>query len=93
MRKRIKGLFLTLIFSIQLLPLMQVGALLAKSQLTEEECFIEDNAPTDGDFFYSSVPLEVCIHHFLLPLISMRVNEEYVDSRHADDIQTPPPNV
>ena len=93
MYKKLKGLFLILVFSIQLLPVMQVGFLLALGQLTEEECFMHDDDQLGKETTYSLASLDIKPQSSSSDSNNRAIREEYINSRHSDDIQTPPPNL
>lgn len=92
MRKKIIGLFLILVFSIQLLPVMQVGLILANGQLTEEQCSINEDHSKGKETALHLQQTEIKIISSANKICMVQQNENF-NSRHADDIQTPPPNV
>lgn len=71
---------------------MQMGSIFAQGQLTEEECTVSDDIPNEKESLYSLITTDVHLHAAILPQTNLLVGEEPIDSRHADDIQTPPPN-
>lgn len=92
MRKKIIGLFLLLVFSIQLMPIMQIGLVLAEGQLTEEQCSINEDHSKLKETSLHLLPGELQLFSTDL-LTCMVTHHENLNSRHADDIQTPPPNL
>lgn len=89
--KQCIAIMLILIFSIPLLPIAPVGDLLSSNQLQEE-------------IIHPTVAKEVeyAEHTLLYPLLDFAEPDaqalricliEQLTSRHADDINTPPPNM
>jgi hypothetical protein len=91
LKKKLISLFLVLVFLIPVMPVMQVGSLLAQNQMTEE---IVSHGTELGKFSGSD--------HSFIPGIDINESnedrsgkhtlDESFTSRQADDIQTPPPN-
>jgi hypothetical protein len=99
LKKRIIGALLVLVFSIQLVPVLQVGSLLYQNQWTEEMPHGSDaGAPTGKKSADPSNQFISLFDHILPFILHSLTNlafsccEEAYSSRHADDIQTPPPN-
>jgi hypothetical protein len=100
LKRRIIGTVLLLIFSFQLAPVLQVGSFLYQGQLTEELPHHSDSGSHSGgsnsDSAKNLIPSSVdqllpgILHS--LPNLSYTLSEEAYSSRHADDVQTPPPN-
>ena len=98
-RKKIINVFLILVLSVQLLPVMQVGALLSSNQLTEE---IPHGSPDGGGKIKFSS--DQCKNLFCidsnehLELLSSFSTSHFVDlvekipSNPVSEVQTPPPN-
>ncbi|PWU04686.1 MAG: hypothetical protein C5B52_01000 [Bacteroidetes bacterium] len=98
-RKKIINVFLILVLSVQLLPVMQVGALLSSNQLTEE---IPHGSPDGGGKVKFSN--DQCKNLFCfdamesLGLLSSLSPSHFVDlaetipSNPVSEVQTPPPN-
>lgn len=93
MKKKIIGLFLILVFSILMMPVTQVGVILAQGQLTEEIF----SAAEDISKFKESEHHTFFAEAHQLPsaaeLLAIVETDEHIRSRQADDIQTPPPNL
>lgn len=92
--KRIISFFLILVFTIPVLPLSEVGALLGSNILTEEI----SHANADGPLKLSEK--EIHSSQFSLSIVRDGFNmekkwekDERFISRQGDDIQTPPPNM
>lgn len=93
MYKKLKGLFLILVFSIQLLPVMQVGLILANGQLTEEQCSVNEDQNSGKETLNHLLPSDLKWHFSNEKQICLIPHKEQFTSRHSDDIQTPPPNL
>src|SRR4030095_5607555 len=99
LKTKIIGVLLVLIFSFQLVPVLQVGLFLYQGQLTEELPHNCDSGSKSGNsnsdspknFIPSVDQLLLAITHSL-PNLSYTSSDEAYSSRHADDVQTPPPN-
>lgn len=102
--KKCLAIFCLLIFSIQVLPIKQIGAILAKGQITEELHQHHDNcngdAPIklkkDGDPFHEiflsanqNLSRTLCLSHRLETAIHAA---ERLPSCYVRDIFAPPPN-
>lgn len=72
---------------------MQVGFLLALGQLTEEECFLNDDDHQGKETTFALASLDLKPQSSTRDLNKRTILEEHIDSRHSDDIQTPPPNL
>lgn len=93
MRKKTIGLFLILVFSIQLMPVMQVGLILANGQLTEEQCSINEDHPKGKETTLHILTADLKLYLSSYQQICRVPHKEDFKSRQADDVQTPPPNV
>ena len=98
-RKKIINIFLILVLSIPLLPVLQVGALLSSNQLNEE--IPHSSGDASGVAKFSSDPCKYfyCHHCFDLDEYTAGLKQtQFVESKeripasHSADIQTPPPN-
>ena len=71
---------------------MQVGLVLANGQLTEEHCSINEDHPKGKEVTLHLHPTDIKFVSSYQQICMVQQNENF-NSRHADDIQTPPPNV
>jgi len=94
LRKRIIGFFLILVFTIPVLPVSEVGALLGSNLLTEEISHANADSPVklaEKEIHSSIFSLSVVHDGFILE--KKWEKDEHFISRQVDDIQTPPPNM
>ncbi len=102
MRKIIAYIFL-LIFSFQVVPVKELGKILFKGQITEEEVHnwggtSEEPIPSkhkkDGDpFYYNANFQETARSKFLSHQLNLALHcAERIPRWHVPDIVTPPPN-
>jgi hypothetical protein len=92
--KRIIGFFLILVFTIPVLPLSEVGALLGSNLLTEEISHANADGPlklAEKEIHSSIFSLSVAQDGFNLET-KWEKDERFI-SRQVDDVQTPPPNM
>jgi hypothetical protein len=98
MKKKLISLFLSLVLSIQLLPLSQIVTSLYQSQLTEELPHTDKTGNLANPFVEEIHKQFVhSTHEHLLQLSETRVLElihhaEKMYTRFSDDVQTQPPN-
>ncbi len=93
MKKKIIGLCLLLVFSTQLMPVMQLGLILANAQLTEEQCSTHEDNPKGKESTLHVQLADVRIHPLSKKQHCLLSQNENIHSRQADDIQKPPPNM
>ena len=96
-KKKIIGVFLILLFSFQLVPVLQVGSFLYQGQMTEE--LPHSDTGTGGKMLSGDCKQLLSGHEYdgleeaILSIDhSFSLLAEAFNTRHADDIQTPPPN-
>lgn len=102
--KKFLAIICLLIFSIQILPIKQIGAILYKGQITEElhqhhdDCgndisvkFKKDGDPNNGNIVVANQRLsrELCLSQQIELMIHA---SESLPSYHVSDIFAPPPN-
>jgi hypothetical protein len=92
--KRIIGFFLILVFTIPVLPISEVGALLGSNLLTEEISHSNADGPLKlaEKEIQSSVFVLSMVHDGFILEKKWEKDERFI-SRQVDDIQTPPPNM
>lgn len=87
-------------FSIQLIPIKEVGSILFDNQMIEELCYGADGDGKTTDlnedanskeFYYNK--LTVDLSSFISDRLSSNAIEKHYASRLADDTPTPPPLV
>jgi hypothetical protein len=93
LKKRIISIVLVMVFAIPIIPVIQVGGLLYQNQLTEEMSghsisIVKQGGETEHFTQQINLPFSVLVLVSAAPII---IDEKFM-SRHADDIQTPPPN-
>lgn len=97
MTKKLISIVLTLVLSIQLLPLAQISAMMYQSQQMTEEIPHSDK-PISPSFTEEIHKHFVSVtHEELMQLAELRVvagihHAETIYSRFSDDVQTQPPN-
>ncbi|HEX3080994.1 MAG TPA: hypothetical protein VHQ04_11045 [Puia sp.] len=95
--KQLTPLFLTLVLSIQFLPLQRIAAWLSSGQITEEIVHGPDLSKSKSgscekdptlllQFFHAGGPAP------LMAVLTKFHSDETLFIRHADEILTPPPN-
>ncbi|RXK60487.1 hypothetical protein ESA94_08435 [Lacibacter luteus] len=97
MKKYIISIFLSLVLSIQLLPLAQISAAMYQSQQMTEELPHNDTPPTPSfteeiHKHFVTVTNEELIHLTELRVTELIHHAEKVYTRFSDDVQTRPPN-
>ena len=97
--KKIISIFLILVFVLQLLPIRQaINYFFIDNQMTEEIVHINKpaakniNTP-DEDFHFINDQLSLLHTHLLVDIAAIGLYKEMLPSSHADDIETPPPNL
>jgi len=98
MQKRVLTLFLILVMSIQMLPVMEMGKALFNCQFTEEiahNISLDSDVEDKGDFQKTEyLPTKT----FMNPVISFLASTEHmhyavnIPHNPANDINVPPPN-
>jgi hypothetical protein len=93
LKKRITSLFLILVFTIPVLPVLQVGSFLYQNQFNEEISshgfsIVKQGEAAENDISQASLLIS---HRISSSAEKMTINEKLL-SRQADDVSTPPPN-
>lgn len=95
-KKRI-AVILSLVLSIQMLPMQQIAAWFSSNQATEEIAHTSLSVKGKSGVEETETPFQ--FHNCSLDLISLlsvsgtsHLRDEDLLLRHADDILTPPPN-
>ncbi|MCY7422298.1 MAG: hypothetical protein LH478_11215 [Chitinophagaceae bacterium] len=97
--KKFISIFLVLIFVLQLLPIRQaINYFFIDNQMTEEIVPINKSATKnintpDEDFHFINDHLSLFYTHLAVDIVAMGLYKEMLLSSHADDIETPPPNL
>lgn len=97
MKKCISSIFLLLVLSIQLLPLVQISSAMYQSQQMTEELPHSDEPATPSFAEEIHKHFVSVTHEELIQLSELKVTElihlaEKVYSRFSDDVLTQPPN-
>jgi len=91
LKKKLISLFLFLVFLVPVLPLTQVGSLLAQNQLTEE-IISHGSELSKFNGTEHSLIVTITAPDITCDRSGKNNSDESFTSRQADDIQTPPPN-
>lgn len=97
MNKKIISIVLTLVLSIQLLPLAQISTVMYQNQQMTEEIPHSDKPMTPSFTEEIHKHFVTASHGELMQLAELRIDEsihhaETIYSRFSDDVQTQPPN-
>lgn len=97
MKKYFISIFLTLVLSIQLLPLAQISAAMYQSQQMTEEMPHNDNSTVPSfteelHKHFVNVSFDEFIHFTELRITELIHHAEKKYSRFSDDVITQPPN-
>ncbi len=97
MKKKLISIMLTLVLSIQLLPLAQISAMMYQNQQMTEEIPHSDKPVTPSFTEEIHKHFVTASHEELMQLAELRIVEsihhaETIYSRFSDDVQTQPPN-
>ncbi len=99
MPRLVIALFFSFFFSVQMLPVEQVAAFLYASRITEEiphgqdEPHAKESESASKFLFHQGLyrnPLEGCLSYMTNYL---RIQDERINTRCADDVSTPPPDI
>jgi hypothetical protein len=92
-KRKIIGLFLILVFTIPVLPVLQVGELLGSNMLTEEISHSHTDTPVKlSEKEIHSIFSFLSVDNGVRCEQKVEMDERFI-SRQVDDVQTPPPNM
>lgn len=93
------ALFFTLLFSVQMLPVEEVAAFIYGSRITEEIPHGQDEPQTKEQetgskfLYYQGLDRTLLAGCMSSMMDYLRIHDEKINTRSADDVSTPPPNM